>query len=133
MLVNMILSSYENIIKDEEIAFDYSIRIPTELDFSDSDFSSILSNGLENAVRAVSLLPVKKRKIKLDMRMNGDKLLISIKNTYLTKPEMLDGLPQSNEPGHGFGTKSIRYVTEKLKGKCDFSVTDEYFILRVVL
>ena len=133
MLVNMILSSYTNVMKEEEITFDYSIRIPTELEFADSDLSAILSNGLENAVHAVSLLPVKKRKIELDMRMHNDKLLISLKNTYCGKIEIIDGLPQTNELGHGFGTRSIRYVTEKLKGKCDFSVTDEVFILRVVL
>lgn len=133
MIVNMILSSYESVIRDEEIAFDYSIRIPTELNLADCDLSSILSNGLENAVRAVSHLPVKKRKIELDMRMHNDKLLISLKNTYCGSPKIINGLPQVNEPGHGFGTKSIRYVTEKLKGNCDFSMTDEYFILRIVL
>jgi sensor histidine kinase regulating citrate/malate metabolism len=120
-------------MKEEEIAFRYSVRIPTELKFTDSDLSSILSNGLENAVHAVAALPVEKRKIELDMRMNNDKLLISIKNTYCGKPKIVDGIPQTNALGHGFGTKSIRYVTEKLKGNCDFSVTEEYFILRIVL
>lgn len=133
MIVNIILSSYARVMKDEEITFNYSIRIPTELDFADSDFSSILSNGLENAVHAVSSLPVEKRKIELDMRMHNEKLLISIKNTYCGNPKVIDGLPRSDEPGHGFGTKSIRYVTEKLKGNCDFSITDKYFVLRVVL
>ena len=132
-IVNMILSSYESVIKEAAIAFDYSVRIPAELHFADSDISSILSNGLENAVHAVSFLPVEKRKIKLDMRMNNDKLLISIKNTYCGKLKIVDGLPQTNVRGHGIGTKSIRYVTEKLKGNCDFSMTDEYFILRIVL
>lgn len=133
MLVNMILSSYAGVMEKEKIMFQYFIRIPTELNLPDSDISSILSNGLENAVHAVSLLPVKKRKIELDMRMNNEKLLISIKNTYCGKLELIDGMPQTNEPGHGFGTKSIRYVTEKLKGKCDFSISEEYFILRIVL
>ena len=31
------------------------------------------------------------------------------------------------------GTKSIWYVAEKLNGSCQFSVTDTYFILRVIL
>lgn len=132
-IVNMIISSYASTMKEEEIAFRYSVRIPTELKFTDSDLSSILSNGLENAVHAVAALPVEKRKIELDMRMNNDKLLISIKNTYCGKPKIVDGIPQTNALGHGFGTKSIRYVTEKLKGNCDFSVTEAYFILRIVL
>ena len=133
LIVNMILSSYENVMKELGIQFHYSIRIPSELDFADSDLSSILSNGLENAVHAVSLLPEEKRKIELDMRMNNDKLLISIKNTYSGNIKIIDGVPVSNVKGHGFGTKSICYVTEKLKGNCDFSIKGEYFILRIVL
>ena len=71
--------------------------------------------------------------IKLDMRLNEEKLLLSLKNTYADKPEFVNGLPYTSEAGHGFGTKSIWYVAEKLNGSCQFSVTDTYFILRVIL
>ena len=71
--------------------------------------------------------------IKLDMRLNEEKLLISLKNTYADKPDFMNGLPYTSEAGHGFGTKSIWYVAEKLNGSCQFSVTDTYFILRVIL
>ncbi len=132
-LVNMILSSYENTIKEGEIDFSYSICIPEEIAFSDSDISSIISNGLENAIHAVSFLEQERRKIELDLRMNNGKMLISIKNTYAKRPKMIDGLPQTKEDGHGFGTQSICYVTEKLKGNCQFTIDDQYFILRIVL
>lgn len=132
-IVNMILSSYENKMKEEQIDFTYSIRIPKKLEYADSDISSILSNALENAIHAVEELETGKRKIGLDMRTHNDKLLISIRNTYGKKPHMADGLPVSGEPGHGFGTQSIRYVTEKLKGNCQFGVDEKYFMLRIVL
>ena len=132
-IVDMILSSYENRMKELEITFQYSIRIPKELGYSDSDISSILSNGLENAVNAVSLLEQDRREINLDMHINNGKLLISIKNTYAKIPKMIDGLPQAEEKGHGFGTQSIRYITEKLKGNCQFMVEGKYFMLRIVL
>ena len=67
------------------------------------------------------------------MRENGGKLLISIKNTYFTAPKIVDGLPKSLREGHGFGSQSIRYVAEKLKGHCQFTVSDNYFILQVIL
>lgn len=132
-IVNMILSSYQNKINEYEIAFEYSIRIPEELRFSDSDISAILTNGIENAVHAVSFLEKDKRKIQLDLRISHEKLLISIKNTYAEKPKIVNGLPQTKERGHGFGTQSICYITEKLKGNCQFTVDEEYFILRIVL
>ncbi len=132
-IVNMILASYENIMNELGIAFRYFVRIPKNLKYSDCDISSILSNGLENAVHAVSLLAQEQREIELDMHMNNDKFLISIKNTYAEKPDMIDGVPQAKERGHGFGTQSIRYITEKLKGNCQFVVEGNYFVLRIVL
>lgn len=131
--MNLILSSYENTIRQKKIDFQYSIKIPDELSFSDSDISSVLSNGFENAINAVSSLDTGKRKIELDMHMNNDKLLISIKNTYDKKPNLVDGVPKTDEEGHGFGTRSICYITDKLKGKCQFLIDDEYFVLRIIL
>lgn len=132
-IVDMILTSYEDRIREQEINFQYSIRIPEELSFSDSDISSILSNALENAVHAASLSEKGKRKIEMDLRVKNDTLLISVKNTYVGKIELADGIPLSKTAGHGFGTQSIRYVVEKLKGNCQFVVDDEFFILRIVL
>ncbi len=132
-LVNMILSSYENEMMEKEIRFHHSIQIPANLPVSDVDFTSILSNSLENAIHAVSSLDPDKRSITLHLRMNDDKLLLSIKNPYAHKVDMLDGIPQAKEIGHGLGTQSIKYVAEKLKGNCQFDVKDGQFALRVVL
>ena len=132
-LVNMILSSHESEIKDNNINFEYSIQLPSELSVSDVDLTSILSNALENAIIAVLPLEEHKRFIKLDLHMNDNKLLIEIKNTFANKPTLQDGLPQTGKEGHGFGTKSIRYVAEKLNGHCQFSVNDDLFVLQVIL
>ena len=132
-IVNMILSSYENVIEENRIDFQQSICIPEHLSVSDVDLTSILSNALENAIHAVLPLEAEKRHIALYLRMDDDKLLISVKNTFAEKPEMTDGIPHSSKAGHGFGTQSIRYVTEKLNGNCQFSVKDDWFVLRVIL
>lgn len=132
-IVNMILSSYENVISEKGIQFYHSIQIPAKLLVSDVDFTSILSNGLENAIHAVSDLDPNKRSITLDLRMNGDKMLLSIKNPYAHSVELLDGIPQAKGTGHGLGTQSIRYVAEKLNGNCQFVAKDGQFALRVVL
>ena len=132
-IVNTILSSYERRIRENGIHFQYSIQIPERLSISDVNLTSILSNALENAVHAATMLEPEKREIRLDLRMNANKLLISIKNTCAETPKMVDGLPQSSKNGHGLGTQSIRYVTEKLNGNCQFTVQDHWFILRVIL
>lgn len=132
-IVNMILSSYENEISEKGIRLHHSIQIPARLPISDVDFTSILSNSLENAIRAVSELEPDKRSITLDLRTNDDKLLLSIKNPFAHNVDMLDGIPQAKKTGHGLGTKSIKYVTEKLNGNCQFVAKDGQFALRVVL
>lgn len=132
-IVNMILSSYENVMEENLIDFKTSICISEELPVSDVDLTSILSNGLENAIHAVLPLETEKRHITLHLRMDDGKLLISLKNTFAEKPVLTDGIPHSNKEGHGFGTQSIRYVTEKLKGNFQFSVKDDWFVLRIVL
>lgn len=131
--VNMILSSHENSIKENQIDFTYSIQIPEVLPFSDVDLTSILSNAFENAIQSVLPLKEEQRKIILNMKMNEDKLLISLKNTYDEVPEIIDGMPVHSKEGHGFGTKSIRYISEKMNGNCQFMVKEEWFILRIVI
>lgn len=48
-IVNMILSSHEHEIKENNIDFQHFIQIPEKLHVSDVDLTSILSNALENA------------------------------------------------------------------------------------
>ncbi|MEG0456794.1 MAG: GHKL domain-containing protein [Oscillospiraceae bacterium] len=132
-LVNTILSFYDNKMKEENIKFEYSVGIPENLPCSDVDFTSILSNGLENAIQAIKKVEDNKKIIILDLHMNENKLLLSIKNYYIKKPLMKNGLPQTNEAGHGFGTQSINYVTTKLNGNCQFIANNDIFTLRVII
>lgn len=132
-IVNMIVSSFEERFAKQDIVFHCDIQIPETLAIADSDISAILSNALENAVHAVLKLEPQHRRIELGMHSYNNKLLISIKNTYGEKPEFVDGLPQAKEDGHGFGVQSIRYVTERRKGNCQFTADEEYFILQIVL
>ena len=130
--VNMIMTSYENKMKDENIDFHYHLDIPQQLSISDIDLTSILSNGLENAFKAVMPLE-NERFIELNMQEKCGKLLISIENNYLNEPIFIDGIPISKEKDHGFGTQSIAYTVEKLHGNCQFSTHQHHFKLRVVI
>ncbi len=131
--VNMILSSYGTKIEENRIDFRCFVEVPCQLTVSDVDLTSILSNALENALHAVLPLEEEKRHIVFDMRMNDGKLLISCKNTFAEKPQMSGGIPLTSRKEHGFGTQSIRYVTEKLGGNCQFSLKDDWFVLRIIL
>lgn len=130
--INMIIASYENRIQEENIDFHYQLSVPKKLDISDIDLTSILSNALENALKAVLLLKGY-RFIHLTIEDRGGKLLISIENNYLNEPIFVDGLPISKEKNHGFGSQSIVYTVEKLNGNCQFSINNHHFLLRIVI
>ena len=130
--VNYILSNFASKCKELQIAFDTSVEL-AELKTDEIMLSSILSNALENAFNATKDLPIKKRSIKLMLKTSNGKLLLSVKNTYHEKPILIDGVPISHRAGHGYGTQSILYMTERLGGNCQFSVQNDIFILRVVI
>ena len=72
-IINLILSSYEEKIRINAIAFKYSIQVPEHLPYSEVDLTAILSNAMENAVKAVKPLPSAQRMIDLDLLMKENK------------------------------------------------------------
>ena len=131
--VNMILSLYENTMEENHINFSYKLSIPTQLPINDVSLTSILSNGMENALHAVLSPADHQRCIQLNISERNGKILISLSNTFGIMPEIVDGIPVTDTDGHGFGTQSIYYTVEKLKGNCQFSIKDNRFILQIVI
>ena len=130
--VNYILSHFASKCKKLQIVFDTSVEL-TELKTDEIIFSSIISNALDNAFNATKDLPIKQRNIKMMLKTSNDKLLFSVKNPFHEKPILIDGIPISSRVGHGYGTQSIRYMTERLGGNCQFCVQKDIFIVRVVI
>lgn len=130
--VNYILTNFEEKCKEQSIDFCATVEIET-LTVDENLFASILSNALDNAVNAQAALPASQRCVKLMIKDSDGKLLLSVKNPFKDPPVFVDGIPISNQPGHGYGTHSISYMTERLGGKSQFSVQNNQFVLRVVL
>ena len=130
--VNYVLSDFAAKCEAHEVKFLHSIGV-INIDETDVMFASILSNALDNALNTVIELPKEQRTVSLMLKVANGKLLLSVKNPINTKPVFTDGLPISNKKGHGYGTQSIRYLTQKLGGNCQFSADDEFFITRVII
>lgn len=60
---------------------------------------------------------------------------MSAENPVAKTPVFSDGLPVSTRAGagHGYGTKSISYMTERLGGKVKFYVKDTIFLVKVII
>ena len=131
-IVNYILTDFANKCKEKQVAFTCVAGVE-ELAVDEILFSFILSNALDNALNAQEEMAEDRRRVELMLKLVNGKLLLSVKNPTATVPVFVDGLPLSARKGHGYGTRSIRYMTERLGGHCQFSVQDGLFILRVVL
>ena len=131
--INAIISKYSDKCRLKKISFQADVKVPNALPCSELSFSAILNNALENAWNAVCELPEEQAQINLQLKQNGGKLLMSIKNTYLHKPEFDNERPVSKRFGHGIGTRSIIYNCEKLGGQYQFSLEDKLFVLRIII
>ncbi len=132
--VNLLLSAYAVRAKKQGIELSVEANIPDDLPLSETELSALLSNGVENAVSAAAQCGGETQRIvHINCQLHMGNLLISIKNPYEGKLKMHNGLPQSSCPGHGFGVKSIKMITEMHGGYYSFKAQDGVFTLKVVL
>lgn len=84
------------------------------------DVYALMGNALDNAIEAVSQeMSLGRRVITMRITQKGELLTIHIENPCKVQPIFIDGLPASTKADreyHGFGTKSMRYVSEKYGG-----------------
>lgn len=130
--VNYVLSDLSARCREQNVKLQVTVQIGQDLP-DEAMFCSILANAFDNALNAQKQLPEEKRSIRLMLKTANGKLLLSLKNACAKPPVFVEGLPVSNQPGHGYGTQSIRYLTERLGGNCRFSVEEDTFILRIIL
>ena len=131
-MVNYILSDYAARCADAQVRFLHTVRLD-ELRVDEIMFSSILSNALDNALNAQRSLPEKERRIEVMLRTQNDRILLSVRNPFGRKPPFVDGMPVTERAGHGYGTRSICYMTERLGGECQFTTEGNTFILRAII
>ena len=132
-LVNLLCSSFTAKALQRGIQLRVDVQLPAKLPLSDTELGSILSNALENAFHAVEQLKMPHRQVELYCGIKLNKLLIQVVNSYEGEISMENDLPVSSLPGHGFGCRSIRSITELHRGMCTFEAEHGIFTLRVVI
>lgn len=103
----------------------------------DSDIYALFGNILDNAIEATLAVPdAEKHMISLTVGTTGDLLLIESQNFFQGELTFKEGLPETNKENkdyHGFGTRSIRILTEKYGGDLKLSAQDGVFSLSIML
>lgn len=132
--VNLLLSSFETLAKQTGVVLSAEACIPEILSISDTEICSLLSNSLENAITAAAAVPIpEKRIVSVKITVYKGKLLLSVKNPYEGKVILHDGLPQTIQKGHGYGTHNISAIAEFHGGQALFSTDSNMFSLKVMI
>ncbi len=134
--VNLILSNFDSRAKKVGVVLQANIKLPEVLGLNDNELCALLSNALENAIKAAAQVEDEKlRKVFIRAVINSNKLVVSTENAYAGKIDMNGELPKSNskEAGHGFGVKSIVSIVERHGGLYSIEIEGGIFVLQLML
>ena len=134
-VANLIFSAFAGRAKDYGIPITIRADIPRTISVSESDLCVLLSNALENALKACQKRNERGLSGTIEVTVNPkkEKLFLQFTNSCDEKIVFEDGIPVTDSPGHGLGVRSICAIVDKYGGICSFSVKDDKFILRVLL
>jgi len=132
--VNLIMASYINMAKNENILVESQVFIPQDCAVSDMDLCIILANAIENAIYAcMNIEDINARKINISCKSKNDKLFIQVTNNFSGEVIFAEDMPISAQENHGFGTKSIAATVEKYSGLYSFTADNGVFRARIIL
>lgn len=132
-MVNSVISVYDTRFADRGIKLNHTICVEETLPCTDTAFCAILSNALENAMHALEEITTEKKWANLVIFERKNHLMLQIENPVARMPRFVNGIPTSGKKGHGIGVKSIIYYVEQLNGQCRFSLTNNSFVLRIII
>lgn len=130
---NLILSSFDARAKKEGIEMAIEGMLPASTPLSESDLCILFSNALENALHACQPFAAVDIPCRIDVRFyeKMHKFFLQVSNPCAEEVQFENGIPVSEQPGHGIGVQSICAVVEKYGGVCSFSLKEGQFILRL--
>ncbi len=122
--LDIILTQKSLLCTKENITFTYIIDGNAFSFMSASDISSLFGNIIDNAIEAVSKEEGEYRLIKVSASIKNGFLSLIEENYVSEKVKFSsNGLPISNKENqiyHGYGTKSIKYISQKYGGTFSF-------------
>lgn len=134
-IVDIVLTQKSLICTSKNIRFTYIVDGEALKMFSNNDIASLLGNILDNAIEASEQEVDEYRLIKLNVFKTDKFLVISESNYTRNKPVFLDNLPKTSkkdEDVHGYGLKSIKYISNKYNGEMNIDFSNDTFRIELV-
>ena len=128
-IIDAALSVYIKKAENVGIPVKCGFAFPDTFQVNESELATALANAIENAINASIKLPEQERSIEIKV-LCKPQFIIMVRNTFDGNVVFNDnGIPQSAEEGHGFGTKTIAALCHKVGGYCDFHAEGNVFSL----
>lgn len=128
--INAIINAKLEEMKEKNILFVFKFNDLSALKLEDKDVVIILSNLLNNAITASEGCKNGNRIIKIKIWKYNNKSIISVVNTYFTRPITMNGkyiTTQKDENLHGIGIGNVIQTVDKYNGTCAIKHDDKYF------
>ena len=131
--VNAAVSYYAELAQQRGIRCELRLDIPEKLDIDELSLTMAVSNLMENAITAVSALPVEKRTLRFTA-VNAGQLILELMNPY-DGEVLLDenSFPISRRKGHGRGTQSVAKFVKDCGGEQAYEVSGGVFKVRLMV
>lgn len=131
------------VLREKTLLFnEYQVQFSCMVDgeaivfMTSADIYALMGNALDNALERVLQEEDDERIISLHIKSRGQMILIHLENRCSREPLFQDGLPvtdKEDKRNHGFGVRSIRYITEKYDGELLMHVKNGRFFLDILL
>lgn len=132
-ILNAVLVNAAEQAQALDIKLECSVALPEKLPVDSLELSIVFANALENAIRAVGGLSAGQRRI-LCKSVAQPQFLMEISNPYDAAVSFdHEGLPISDRPGHGIGTRSIMAFAEKYHALCRFQAENGWFKVQLAV
>ena len=132
--VNAVVSYYGNLAEQKGLQAVFDLSVAEKVSVDSLELALVVANLLENAIEGVLLLPEASRgSIHLSCRQVG-RLLLEVSNPCLDTVTLdPEGLPHTDQEGHGVGTKSVAAFASKYDAELLYSVQDGRFTVRLLI
>ena len=133
MPVNAAVSYHAELARQRGIRCDLRLDIPEQLPIDELSLAMAVSNLMENAISAVSSLPVPRRALRFTA-VNAGQLILELSNPYNGEIKLdTNGLPTAREEGHGKGTQSVARFVKECGGELVYDVSGGLFKVRLMV
>lgn len=135
-IINTIINYYFQPIQ-KECRIIVSGYMKAEVEISQRDLCTVVSNLVKNAVEAVSQAGQTEKEILFSVGQGKEYLSIQVKNTVRQEIAVgRDGLPKTtkiDQGNHGFGLRNVSDIVKKYNGTCIWKVENECYTAEVFL